>query len=107
MVFELHLVSILELKKARYPESPEQEIQTGLNCGYDGLSEAILSFILSSTTSDYVWCFILIKTITLYSSSYEKNVLPTMSGACFPEVSSSDLAYYIGLFIKRTGNTIT
>jgi hypothetical protein len=30
--------------KARNPKSPEHEIQTGLNCGYDGLSEVILSF---------------------------------------------------------------
>ena len=42
--YKLHLVSVLELKKARDPKSPEQEIQTGLDCGYDGLSEIILSF---------------------------------------------------------------
>ena len=30
----LEIVSVLELKKARDPKSPEREIQTGLNCGY-------------------------------------------------------------------------
>ena len=28
--------------KARDPKSTERKIQTGLNCGYDGLSEVIL-----------------------------------------------------------------
>ena len=46
--YKLHLVSVLELKKARDPKSPEQEIQTGLDCGYDGLSEIILSFTHSN-----------------------------------------------------------
>ena len=32
------------MAKARNPKSPDLEIQTGLNCGYDGLSEVILSF---------------------------------------------------------------
>ena len=31
-------VSVWELKKARDPKIPEWEIQTGLNCEYDGLS---------------------------------------------------------------------
>ena len=35
--------------KARDPESPEREIQTGLNCGYNGLSKLILSFAHSSS----------------------------------------------------------
>ena len=40
--FEIHLVSVLDLKMD--PESPEREIQTGLDCVYEGLSEVILSF---------------------------------------------------------------
>ena len=38
--------------KARDRKSPECEIQTGLNCGYDGLSEVIFkSFTHSSVTN--------------------------------------------------------
>ena len=32
------LTQIKAVAKARDPKSPEREIQTGLNCGYDGLS---------------------------------------------------------------------
>ena len=42
------LTQIKAVAKARDPKSPEREIQTGLNCGYDGLSEVILSFTHSS-----------------------------------------------------------
>ena len=40
------LTQIKAVAKARDPKSPEREIQTGLNCGYD--SEIILSFTHSS-----------------------------------------------------------
>ena len=53
MGFEIHLVSVLELKKAMDPESPEREIQTELNCVYEGLSEVILSFTHSSYTREF------------------------------------------------------
>ena len=36
--------------KARNPKSPEREIQTGLNCGYDGFSEVILALLTLAGT---------------------------------------------------------
>ena len=35
------LTQIKAVAKTRDPKSPEREIQSGLNCGYDGLSKVI------------------------------------------------------------------
>ena len=60
--------------KARNPKSPEREIQTGLNCGYDGFSEVILALLTLAGTYVKVHLHKMVYSILLFN--FTSFVLP-------------------------------